>query len=120
MTTFLRAPTKTFESSEAIAKQLRVKLGTDGRVSIAALGTDQDIGVTNGYAYEAGDDVGVDLASLEGTMRGVAAVAINPGEKIYGDADGKIGKTNTNVPIGIALSPAGADGDVFEFLRMAI
>ncbi|MCA9138957.1 MAG: DUF2190 family protein [Planctomycetales bacterium] len=119
MTTQLRAPSQTFEATEVISKNLRVKLNAAGTVSIA-VGADSDIGVTNGYAYAAGDDVGVDLASLEGTAIGVAAVAITTGDKIYGADGGKIGKTNTNAPIGIAMSDAAADGDKVEFVRRQI
>ncbi|MDM4014968.1 capsid cement protein [Roseiconus lacunae] len=118
MTTFQRAPTRTLEASEAISKHLRVKVLAAGTAAIAGA-ADSDIGTSASYAHDAGDEVAVDIASLEGTERGIAAVAIDIGDKLYGAADGEIGKTNTNAPIGIAMSAAGA-GDVVEFVRRQI
>lgn len=119
MATFSRAPTKTFSAAATITRHARVKLAADGRVSLAT-NLQTDIGVTAGYAHASDDPVGVDLSSLEGTARGIASLAIAIGDKIYGAAAGKIGKTDTNVPIGIALSAAAADGDVIEFVRRQI
>ena len=113
-----RAPTKTFEADEAIDQHLRVKLDADGKVTKAGAG-DSDIGTAARPARAAGDDIGINLVSLEGTDEFVAAVAIAVGDKIYGADNGKVGKTNTNAPIGIALTAAAADG-VFEALRRQI
>jgi hypothetical protein len=49
-----------------------------------------------------------------GTIPATAAEAIAVGDLVYKAADGKVGKTNTNLLVGIALSAASADGDFLQ------
>lgn len=118
MATFLRAPTKTFEAAEAIAKNLRVKLNSDGTIEVATA-AENDIGTAERTAVAAGDDIAVNLASLEGTGVYVASATIAAGAEVYGSAAGKISTTNTGSPIGIALTGGGADDEI-EVLRRQI
>jgi hypothetical protein len=46
-----------------------------------------------------------------GTIICVASAAITAGALVYKAANGKIGLTNTNARVGIALEAASADGD---------
>ena len=51
-----------------------------------------------------------------GTVKLTASGAITANVNVYKAANGKIGTTNTNKLIGIALEAATADGDVIEVL----
>lgn len=119
MPTYLRAPTKTFECGAALNPNLRVKVSSAGVVT-AAGAADMDIGTTVTTTRASGEDVTVALASLEGTAVMTASEAIDIGEAVYGAASGKVGLTDTNHPVGIALSAAAADDDELEVLRMPI
>lgn len=53
-----------------------------------------------------------------GTAKMTAAVAISANALVYKAANGKIGTTNTNRLVGIALEAATADNDVIEVLPL--
>jgi len=111
-----RAPRRTFRTSEAIAANLRVKVGTDGRIAKAGA-NEFDIGVAAREAFAADEEIAVDLCTLEGTALYVASTNIVPGNPVYGAADGEIGTSASSTkPIGIALT-AGGDGELIEVLR---
>lgn len=112
MASYVRAPRRTFRATAAIAQNLRVKVGSDGRISVAAA-NETEIGTTERPSFAANDEIAVNLATLEGTTLFVAAGTIAAGAKVYGAAAGKVSATATSaVPIGIALFGAAADQQI--------
>lgn len=117
MSQYADNPQKAFVADEAIAIHLRVKLDSDGRVTVAGL-ADRAIGVAVTPAFAAGETVTVRLFGK--THKMVAVEALNAGVLLYGEAAGKVQDTAqaTAFPVGIALEAATADGDVIEVLEM--
>lgn len=117
MSQFVDGNYKTFTADEAIAIHLRVKLDSDGKVTIAGL-TDKDIGTAITPAFAAGDQITVKLRTGAGTHKMVAIEAIAIGARLYTEANGKVQDTaaSTSFQIGTALEAATADGDVIEVL----
>ena len=117
MAGYFRAPSRTFRTGAAIGQHLRVKVGSDATITVAAA-NDSDVGTTARETFASGEEVAVELASLEGTAKMVAAGVVAIGAKVYGAAAGKVSTTSSSAqPVGIALSAAAADGDVIEVLR---
>jgi hypothetical protein len=111
---------KTFTADEAIAVHLRVKLDSDGRITVAGL-TDKDIGTAVTPAFAAGDSVTVKLRTGAGTHKMVAIEACAIGAVLYTEANGKVQDTAaaTSFQIGTALEAAANDGDIIEVLYNA-
>ena len=66
-----------------------------------------------------GDVMAVALHSKPGTVKVVASAAIAVDAIVYTAASGKVGASaSTAFPIGIAMTAAGADGDVFEIMPL--
>jgi hypothetical protein len=120
MSQYVDGNTKTFIADEAIAVHLRVKLDSDGRVTIAGL-TDKEIGTVVTPAFAAGDPVTVRLRTASGTHKMVAIEACAIGAVLYTETGGKVQDTAqaTSFQIGTALEAAGADGDVIEVLYIS-
>lgn len=118
MSQYVESNCKTFEADEAIAKYLRVKLDSDGKITTAGA-TDKDIGTAESEAFAAGDDIAVRLSSATGTQKCVAAGAITVGAAVHTAASGKVNDTQATGAFvyGIALEGASADGDIIEVLR---
>lgn len=117
MSQFVDGNYKTFVSDEAIDAHLRVKLDSDGRVTIAGL-TDKDIGTAVTPAFAAGETITVKLRTGSGTHKMVAIEAVAIGARLYTEANGKVQDTaaSTSFQIGTALEAATADGDIIEVL----
>ena len=103
-------------ASTLIAKQyFIVKQHTDGTLILAAAGTDHIVGVLQNKPA-----VGAPaLVRFIGTSKVVAGGAINPGDNVTSDANGKAVATVTNkdVVLGTYLgTAAAASGDVIEVL----
>jgi len=99
-----------------IAKQFYiVKQHTDGTVILAAAGTDHILGVLqNKPAVGAAA-----IFRFIGTTKVIAGGAINPGDNVTSDSNGKAVATVTNkdVVLGTAiLTAAAASGDIIEVL----
>jgi hypothetical protein len=110
MASQVRAPRRTYRASAAIAQNLRVVVGSDGRIS-AAGAYDSEVGVTARPAFAANEEIAVDVSSVEGTTLMTASGAITAGAKVYGAAGGKVSVTAGNAnPIGIALYAAANNG----------
>lgn len=120
MSQYLDGNVKTFTADEAIAVNLRVKLDSDGRVTVAGL-ADKDIGTAVTPAFAAGDDISVRLRTAAGTHKMVAVEALAVGATVYTEAAGKVQDTAqaTAFQVGTALEAASADGDVIEVLYNA-
>lgn len=108
---------KAFEADEAIPQFARVKLDSDGKVTVAGL-TDKEIGTAIDPAFAAGDIIGVKLRSAAGTHKMIAVEALNAGATLYTEAAGKVQDTAqaTAFQLGTALEAATADGDIIEVL----
>ena len=108
---------KTFIADEAIAVHLRVKLDTDGRVTVAGL-TDKELGTAVTPAFAAGDPVSVRLRTASGTHKMVAIEPLAVGAVLYTETGGKVQDTAqaTSFQVGVALEAATADNDVIEVL----
>jgi hypothetical protein len=117
MSQFVDGNHKTFVADEAIAVHLRVKLDSDGRVTVAGL-TDKDIGTAVTPAFAAGEPISVRLRTAAGTHKMVAIEALTVGSRLYTEANGKVQDTaaSTSFQIGTALEAAAADGDIIEVL----
>lgn len=120
MSQYVDGNEKTFVADEAIAVHLRVKLDSDGRVTVAGL-TDKELGTAVTPAFAAGDPVTVRLRTASGTHKMVAIEALVVGAELFTEAAGKVQDTaaSTSFRVGIALEAAGADGDVIEVLYNA-
>jgi len=117
MSQFVDGNYKTFVADEAIDVHLRVKLDSDGRVTVAGL-TDKDIGTAVTPAFAAGDNVTVKLRTGSGTHKMVAIEALAVGARLYTETGGKVQDTAqaTSFQLGTALEAATADGDIIEVL----
>lgn len=75
---------------------------------------------TTRVAGVSGDEVGVVLASKQGTAQYVASKAIAVGAKVYTTTGGKVTDTfaTGGFCLGIARTAAAADGDVLEVAQM--
>lgn len=120
MSQFVDGQTKTFIADEAIAINLRVKLDSDGKVTIAGL-ADKELGTAVTPAFAAGDPVTVRLRTAAGTHKMIAVEALTVGSVVYTEANGKVQDTAqaTAFQVGVALEAAAADGDVIEVLYNA-
>lgn len=120
MSQFVEGQTKTFIADEAIAINLRVKLDSDGKVTIAGL-ADKELGTAVTPAFAAGDPVTVRLRTAAGTHKMIAVEALTVGSVVYTEANGKVQDTAqaTAFQVGVALEAAAADGDVIEVLYNA-
>ena len=120
MSQYVDGSTKTFVADEAIAVHTRVKLDSDGRVTIAGL-ADKEIGTVVTPAFAAGDVVTVRLRTAAGTHKMIAIEAITVGSVVYTETAGKVQDTaaSTAFQVGIALETAAADGDIIEVLYNA-
>ena len=115
---FVESNTRTFEAGAAIGRHLRVKL-TSGTLAVAGATDTEEVGTMNEASFAAGEVKAVRLRSAMGTAEMVAAGSITVGSEIFTAASGKVSTTQaTNaVRVGVALTAAGADGDVIEVLR---
>lgn len=120
MSQYVDTNTKTFVADAAIPMYRRVKLDSDGRVTIAGL-TDKDIGTAVTAALAAGDRVTVRLRTAAGTHKMVASEALDAGAAVYSESDGEVQDTAqaTSFVVGTALESATADGDIIEVLYNA-
>lgn len=120
MSQFVDGNHRTFVADEAIAVHLRVKLDSDGRVTVAGL-ADKDIGTAVTPAFAAGEPVTVRLRTAAGTHKMVAQEALAIGATLYTEAAGKVQDTAqaTSFQVGTALESATADGDIIEVLYNA-
>ena len=120
MSQYVSGSEKTFTADEAIGVHVRVKLDSDGRVTIAGL-ADKEIGTTVTPAFAAGDSVTVRLRTAQGTHKMIAIEALAVGAIVYTEAAGKVQDTaaSTSFQVGIALEAAAADGDIIEVLYNA-
>lgn len=120
MSQFVDGQTKTFIADEAIAINLRVKLDSDGKVTIAGL-ADKELGTAVTPAFAAGDPVAVRLRTAAGTHKMIAVEALAVGSVVYTETAGKVQDTAqaTAFQVGVALEAAAADGDVIEVLYNA-
>lgn len=117
MSQFVDTNVKAFIADEAIPLYSRVKLDSDGRVTIAGL-TDKEVGTACQAALAAGDVIGVRLRTAAGTHKMIAVEALAIGATVYTEAAGKVQDTAqaTAFQVGTALEAATADGDVIEVL----
>jgi hypothetical protein len=109
---------KTFEADEAITLYSRVKLDSDGKITMAGL-ADKSIGTLQTKpALAAGDLVPVKLRSAAGTHKVRVKEACDAGALLYSEADGEVQDSaiETAFVEGTALETAGAENDVIEFL----
>lgn len=117
MSQFVDSNVKAFVADEAIPQFSRVKLDSDGRVTIAGL-ADREIGTATEAAFAAGDVIGVRLRTAAGTHKMIAVEALSAGALVYTEASGKVQDTAaaTAFSVGHALEAATADGDIIEVL----
>jgi hypothetical protein len=96
---------------------LLVKKGSDtAHIAVCSAITDRPIGVCTDEAAAAEEPVNVALlGSSKSTLKVVASGAIASGTRVAVTAAGKVQTAvATQYPIGIALTDAGADGDILE------
>lgn len=117
MSQYVDSRTRTFTAGVAIAQYLRVKL-SGGKLALSgAADHDNDLGVIREPAFADGDIRAVIVRTKEGTLPMVAAGAVTVGDLVYTAANGRVSTTSTGATkIGIALSAAGAAGDIIEVL----
>lgn len=97
-------------------KYLRVKLSS-GLLVVAGITDHDEVGILRLGNNAIGASAAVVTPSAPGTRSGIASEAIAVGDIIYTAAAGKLSATAGNGAIrrGIALTAAGADGEVFEY-----
>jgi hypothetical protein len=120
MSQYVDGNTKTYVCDEAIPMYARVKLDSDGRVTIAGL-ADKEIGTATRETFAAGEEVAVRLRTAAGTHKMIAIEAIAAGATVYTEAAGKVQDTaaQTAFQVGTALEAATADLDIIEVLYNA-
>lgn len=108
---------KAFECDAAISQWARVKLDSDGKITVAGL-TDKGIGVATRATFAAGEWVDVALNTKPGTTKMIASEALAAGATVYSEADGKVQDTAqaTAFQVGVAMEAATADGDIIEVM----
>lgn len=109
---------KTFEADEAIPLYSRVKLDSDGKITMAGL-TDKSIGTLQTKpALAAGDLVPVKLRSAAGTHKVRIKEAASAGALLYSEAGGEVQDTAEATAFieGTALEASVAEDDIIEFL----
>lgn len=118
MSQYTEAPCKGYPAGGAIAKNLRVKLLSTGKLAVAGI-SDKDIGVTENAAFAEDDDVTVRLRTAPGTHKVTVSEAVDAGAELYTAASGKVSDTyaSGSYPYGVALEAATANADVIEVLR---
>lgn len=100
----------------AVERYRLVTLGSAGTVTATSAATDRAVGITGASSYASGANA---LVEMVGVHKVTASAAIEEGVLVVPAADGKVvtdAGTATHIPCGIALEPAGADGDVIEIL----
>jgi hypothetical protein len=104
-------------AAEAIPQYARVFLNASGKGELAAI-TERDIGTAENDVFADGDDLTIRWRNAQGTRKCIAAGAIAVGAEVHTAASGKLNDVAaaTSIPYGIAMSAAGADGDIFEVL----
>lgn len=110
-------PAITLVAGTAIIPNRLVSLGAGGVADLCPVN-----GIPIGQsmaAVDAGDLQGVRLPTA-GTLLLTAASAIAVGTQVHTAASGKVNDTaaSTSRPFGVALSAAGADGDLIEVLPL--
>jgi hypothetical protein len=112
MSQYVDGKFESFLGAAAIASHLRVYLSAAGTVTLA--GADNvGIGTIEAPSLAASGPCTVRLWNAEGTRKMVASEAITVGTVVYAAASGKCSATG-NVPIGICLEAASADGNIVE------
>lgn len=96
----------------AIAANVRVKVDSNGLISVAAA-AEAAIGVTIAPIAASGTGT-VKMFSAPGTYLCQASVAITKGTQVFPAASGKVAATGTTALPLMALDAAAADGDVIE------
>jgi hypothetical protein len=113
MSQFVDGNHKTFIADEAIAIHLRVKLDSDGRVTVAG-SSDRDNGTAVTPSFAAGEPISVRLQTAAGTRKMVAAGAVTAGGYVYAAASGKVSAVANGNIEGVAQESATTDGDIIE------
>ena len=117
MSQYVDSNTKAFAAAGTIAQFARVKLGSGGTITAAAL-ADIEIGIAMERAAS-GDVIPVKLRSGVGTCKAIAAAAITRGANVYSAASGKVSVSATGAyNLGIAIEAAAANGDIIEILYL--
>jgi predicted RecA/RadA family phage recombinase len=113
--TTVKNNTRTFEAGEALDAYLLVKVGSNGTVTKAtAAASEAKVGFTVEPAVS-GAAASISLSHGGGTSYGIASEALSIGDKVYGDAGGKLAASGGSGDlVGITLTAATADGDVIE------
>lgn len=108
---------KTYEADEAIPIYSRVKLDSDGKITLADL-ADRSIGTSTRAAAAAGDLISIKLRSAPGSHRVRVKEAVAIGAALYSEADGEVQDTAEALGWheGVALSASTAEDDVIEFM----
>lgn len=121
MSHYVHAPTRYFTPSGAIAIYQRVKLASDGTISVAGA-TDIDVGVAEEASYTTGINplkaIAVRLNTAEGTRKMLAGTTFSKGDVVYNAASGNVGSSNNGYIAGIALQASTGGGDVCEILHV--
>ena len=113
--TTIKNNSRTFLAGEALDAYLLVKVESNGTVIKAtASASEAKVGFTIDPAAS-GEAVSVSLSHGGGTSYGIASEALAIGDKVFGDAGGKLAAAGgAGDLVGITLTAATEDGDVVE------
>ena len=119
MASYVEGPVRAFVAGGAVGQYLRVVL-TTGKVAVAAItdGPSTEIGVAEQPAFADLDVIPIRVRNAQGTQKMVAAEALAVGAAVYTAASGMVADTAaaTSYLRGIALTAAGASGDIIEVM----
>jgi len=103
-------------SADLSASQFKlVELDSNGRVAITNASTDQSIGVLQNKPNALGVASEVGLLNGSARLKVVAGAAVAIGAVLMADTSGRaVTGTTTNRRVGIALTAAGAAGELLE------
>ena len=104
-----------------------LKLDANGRVVLTAAATDIMVGMIGEESADAVIGSGISMVTLVGKVKMIAAAAISIGDVIVPAAAGQVnGVANIgalaadSMGVGIALTAAGAQGDILQVFAMTI
>lgn len=114
-------PVLTLPTDSTLGQYLRVSVGTDGYLNVAAL-NEKDVGTTILPVLTAGVPASVRHRLAPGTCKFVVSEAVEVGDILYSAANGKVADTDSTGSggeiVGICLEAATADGQIIEAIRI--
>lgn len=118
-TTTIDNTSRTFVAAEAIGAYILVKVDSSGLIETAsATASEPKVGYTTS-AVTLGEAATVSLIHGGGSSFATSSEALNIGDIVYGDANGKVGASGSSGDkVGVTLTAAAGADEVIEVLPL--